>query len=204
MQFKLADMAVEIEACLLAHEQGGRAQGRGQAIRPGGGDREALHRRVQPRRQCSAPDPRRRPASWTSSPSLRLYRDQKILEIGEGNDQVQRMVIAKHLGLDPAGPHVDLLGMDWHRIVTTQCQALAVSTWTGPDFKKYSGSRWYVAVSMYLRQFVDDDLGCASYLIGDEEAGEAVGPTPSMPSSRSSTRPSTWPSAITPKTHMHG
>ncbi|MET0939349.1 MAG: MBL fold metallo-hydrolase [Gaiellaceae bacterium] len=27
---------------------------------------------------------------------------------------------------------------------------------------------------MFLRQFVDDDLGCASYLIGDEEAGEAV------------------------------
>jgi hydroxyacylglutathione hydrolase len=27
---------------------------------------------------------------------------------------------------------------------------------------------------MYLRQFVDDDLGCASYLIGDEEVGEAV------------------------------
>ena len=27
---------------------------------------------------------------------------------------------------------------------------------------------------MYLRQFVDDDLGCASYLIGDEEAGAAV------------------------------
>jgi hydroxyacylglutathione hydrolase len=25
-----------------------------------------------------------------------------------------------------------------------------------------------------LRQFVDDDLGCASYLIGDEDAGEAV------------------------------
>jgi glyoxylase-like metal-dependent hydrolase (beta-lactamase superfamily II)/rhodanese-related sulfurtransferase len=27
---------------------------------------------------------------------------------------------------------------------------------------------------MFLRQFVDDDLGCASYLIGDEQAGEAV------------------------------
>jgi len=25
-----------------------------------------------------------------------------------------------------------------------------------------------------FRQFVDDDLGCASYLIGDEGAGEAV------------------------------
>ena len=29
----------------------------------------------------------------------RLYRDQKILEIGEGANEVQRMVIAKHLGL---------------------------------------------------------------------------------------------------------
>ena len=28
----------------------------------------------------------------------RLYRDQKILEIGEGTNEVQRMVIARHLG----------------------------------------------------------------------------------------------------------
>jgi glyoxylase-like metal-dependent hydrolase (beta-lactamase superfamily II)/rhodanese-related sulfurtransferase len=27
---------------------------------------------------------------------------------------------------------------------------------------------------MFFRQFVDEDLGCASYLVGDEEAGEAV------------------------------
>ncbi|HEV3478233.1 MAG TPA: acyl-CoA dehydrogenase family protein [Gaiellaceae bacterium] len=33
------------------------------------------------------------------SPIARLYRDQKILEIGEGTNEVQRMVIAKHLGL---------------------------------------------------------------------------------------------------------
>jgi short-chain 2-methylacyl-CoA dehydrogenase len=32
------------------------------------------------------------------SPISRLYRDQKILEIGEGTNEVQRMVIAKHLG----------------------------------------------------------------------------------------------------------
>jgi short-chain 2-methylacyl-CoA dehydrogenase len=32
----------------------------------------------------------------------RLYRDQKILEIGEGTNEVQRMVIAKHLGLPTA------------------------------------------------------------------------------------------------------
>jgi alkylation response protein AidB-like acyl-CoA dehydrogenase len=29
----------------------------------------------------------------------RIYRDQKILEIGEGTNEVQRMVIARHLGL---------------------------------------------------------------------------------------------------------
>ena len=29
----------------------------------------------------------------------RLYRDQKIMEIGEGTNEVQRMVIARHLGL---------------------------------------------------------------------------------------------------------
>jgi alkylation response protein AidB-like acyl-CoA dehydrogenase len=29
----------------------------------------------------------------------RFYRDQKILEIGEGTNEVQRMVIARHLGL---------------------------------------------------------------------------------------------------------
>ena len=33
------------------------------------------------------------------SPISRLFRDQKILEIGEGTNEVQRMVIAKHLGL---------------------------------------------------------------------------------------------------------
>jgi len=33
------------------------------------------------------------------SPIARLYRDQKILEIGEGTNEVQRLVIARHLGL---------------------------------------------------------------------------------------------------------
>ena len=34
----------------------------------------------------------------------RLYRDQKILEIGEGTNEVQRMVIARHLGLGGEAP----------------------------------------------------------------------------------------------------
>ena len=46
----------------------------------------------------------------------RLYRDQKILEIGEGTNEVQRMVIARHLGLylSPSG-HVRCLAPDMSR-----------------------------------------------------------------------------------------
>jgi short/branched chain acyl-CoA dehydrogenase len=32
----------------------------------------------------------------------RFYRDAKVLEIGEGTSEVQRMVLARQLGLDRA------------------------------------------------------------------------------------------------------
>ena len=32
-------------------------------------------------------------------PISRIYRDQKVLEIGEGTNEVQRLVIARSLGL---------------------------------------------------------------------------------------------------------
>jgi hypothetical protein len=41
-------------------------------------------------------------------------------------------------------------------------------------FKKTSGAHWYGRREVLFQQLVDDDLGCASYLIGDETAGEAV------------------------------
>src|ERR671928_358699 len=40
-------------------------------------------------------------------------------------------------------------------------------------FKKTSRRRWY-GRSVIFRQFVDDDLGCASYLVGDERHGVAA------------------------------
>ena len=33
------------------------------------------------------------------SPIARFYRDAKILEIGEGTSEIQRLVIARNLGL---------------------------------------------------------------------------------------------------------
>jgi butyryl-CoA dehydrogenase len=35
-----------------------------------------------------------------SSPVARFYRDAKILEIGEGTSEIQRLVIARSLGLE--------------------------------------------------------------------------------------------------------
>ena len=60
VQFKLADMATEIEAGRNLVLQGGVAQGRGPGVRAGGRDRQALHRRAGPAGvQRVAADPRR-------------------------------------------------------------------------------------------------------------------------------------------------
>ncbi len=100
--FKLADMAVEIEAGRAARLQGRLAQGPGPPVRARGRDGEALHGRAlaprgQPRLQIHGGY-----GFMDEFPISRLYRDQKILEIGEGTNEVQRLVIARHLG--PVGP----------------------------------------------------------------------------------------------------
>jgi alkylation response protein AidB-like acyl-CoA dehydrogenase len=33
-------------------------------------------------------------------PIARFYRDHKLLEIGEGTSEIQRLVIARHIGCD--------------------------------------------------------------------------------------------------------
>jgi short-chain 2-methylacyl-CoA dehydrogenase len=99
VQFKLADMATEIEAGRgLVHKAAWlKDEGREFA-------REAamaklytgeLSRRV-------ANDALQIHGGYgymEESAIARFYRDQKILEIGEGTNEVQRMVIARHLGL---------------------------------------------------------------------------------------------------------
>jgi short/branched chain acyl-CoA dehydrogenase len=99
VQFKLADMATEIEAGrALTYKAAwlkdqGREFGREAAMAKlytG----ELAHRVVNDALQIHGGY-----GFMEEFAISRLYRDQKILEIGEGTNEVQRMVIAKHLGL---------------------------------------------------------------------------------------------------------
>ena len=99
VQFRLADMAVEIEAgrnlvykAAWLKDQG-RPFGKEAAIAKlytG----EMSHRVVNSALQVHGGY-----GYMDEFAISRLYRDQKILEIGEGTNEVQRMVIARHLGL---------------------------------------------------------------------------------------------------------
>jgi alkylation response protein AidB-like acyl-CoA dehydrogenase len=99
VQFQLADMAVEIEAgrqlvyraAWLKDEERDFALAAAQAKLYTG---ELSHRVVNTALQIHGGY-----GFMEESAIARLYRDQKILEIGEGTNEVQRMVIARHLGL---------------------------------------------------------------------------------------------------------
>ena len=99
VQFKLADMATEIEA---GRQLVYKAAWLKDADRPFALDAamaklytgELSHRVANDALQIHGG------YGYTDEFAIsRLYRDQKILEIGEGTNEVQRMVIARHLGL---------------------------------------------------------------------------------------------------------
>lgn len=99
IQFKLADMAVEIEAgrALTYKAAWLKDQGRPFAKEAAMAKLytgEMSHRVVNQALQIHGGY-----GYMDESAISRLYRDQKILEIGEGTNEVQRMVIARHLGL---------------------------------------------------------------------------------------------------------
>lgn len=100
IQFKLADMAVEIEAgrALTYKAAWLKDQGRPFAKEAAMAKLytgEMSHRVVNQALQIHGGY-----GYMDEFAISRLYRDQKILEIGEGTNEVQRMVIARHLGLD--------------------------------------------------------------------------------------------------------
>ncbi len=79
----------------------------GGVVEGSGSTRSARRRRwpssTRPRPPCKRPGSRRRcsaaPGFIEETPIVRFYRDAKILEIGEGTSEIQRLVLARGLGL---------------------------------------------------------------------------------------------------------
>ena len=99
IQFQLADMAVEIEAgrALVYKAAWLKDEGREFGLEAAMAKLytgELSHRVVNHALQIHGGY-----GFMEESAISRFYRDQKILEIGEGTNEVQRMVIARHLGL---------------------------------------------------------------------------------------------------------
>lgn len=99
IRFKLADMATEIEAgrALVLKSAWLKDQGRPFALEAA---MAKLYTGELSNRVANAALQIHGGFGYMEASAIsRLYRDQKILEIGEGTNEVQRMVIARHLDL---------------------------------------------------------------------------------------------------------
>jgi alkylation response protein AidB-like acyl-CoA dehydrogenase len=85
IQFPIADMEVRAHTARLAYYPRGEQDAPRRAVQEGGGDRELGVLGGY--------------GFMNELPVGRFYRDAKILEIGEGTSEVQRMVIARDLGV---------------------------------------------------------------------------------------------------------
>jgi short-chain 2-methylacyl-CoA dehydrogenase len=99
VQFRLADMATEIEAgrSLVYRAAWLKDQGRDFAL--AAAQAKLYTGELSNRAANSALQIHGGYGYMEEYAISRLFRDQKILEIGEGTNEVQRMVIARHLGL---------------------------------------------------------------------------------------------------------
>ncbi len=97
LSFLLADMAAAVESARATYLRRRPPQGRRQAVRPAGVDRQAgRHRRRHEghhRRRAGA----RRAGYTRDFPVERYMREAKVMQIFEGTNQIQRMVIGRDL-----------------------------------------------------------------------------------------------------------
>jgi hypothetical protein len=99
IQFKLADMATEIEAGRGMVYRAAWLKDQGRPFAREAAMAKLFTGELSHRVASSALQIHGGFGYMEESAISRLYRDQKILEIGEGTNEVQRMVIARHLGL---------------------------------------------------------------------------------------------------------
>jgi short-chain 2-methylacyl-CoA dehydrogenase len=99
VQFKLADMATEIEAGRALVYRAAWLKDRGRDYAREAAMAKLYTGELSARVAGAALELHGGFGYMEEAPISRLYRDQKILEIGEGTNEVQRMVIARLLGL---------------------------------------------------------------------------------------------------------
>jgi short-chain 2-methylacyl-CoA dehydrogenase len=98
VQFQLADMATEIEAGRSMVYKAAWVKDQGRPFGKEAAMAKLYTGELSNRAANAALQIHGGYGFMDEFPISRLYRDQKILEIGEGTNEVQRMVIAKHLG----------------------------------------------------------------------------------------------------------
>jgi alkylation response protein AidB-like acyl-CoA dehydrogenase len=99
VQFKLADMATEIEAGRNLVYKAAWLKDQGRDFVLAAAQAKLYTGELSNRVVNAALQIHGGYGYMDEYPISRLYRDQKILEIGEGTNEVQRLVIARHLGL---------------------------------------------------------------------------------------------------------
>jgi short/branched chain acyl-CoA dehydrogenase len=99
VQFALADMAVEIEAGRALTYKAAWLKDEGRPFAKEAAMAKLYTGELSHRVANAALQIHGGYGFMDESAISRLYRDQKILEIGEGTNEVQRMVIARHLGI---------------------------------------------------------------------------------------------------------
>jgi short-chain 2-methylacyl-CoA dehydrogenase len=99
VQFALADMATEIEAGRQLVYKAAWLKDQGRAFARDAAMAKLFTGLLSNRAANAALQIHGGYGFMEESAISRLFRDQKILEIGEGTNEVQRMVIARHLGL---------------------------------------------------------------------------------------------------------
>jgi short-chain 2-methylacyl-CoA dehydrogenase len=99
IQFKLADMATEIEAARSLVYKAAWLKDQGRPFAQAAAMAKLYTGELAHRVANHALQIHGGYGYMDEYPISRFYRDQKVLEIGEGTNEVQRLVIARHLGL---------------------------------------------------------------------------------------------------------
>ena len=99
VQFKLADMATEIEAARYLTYRAAWLKDQGRPYAKEAAMAKLYTGELSHRVANDALQIHGGYGYIEEFPIARFYRDQKVLEIGEGTNEIQRLVIARHLGL---------------------------------------------------------------------------------------------------------